>query len=120
MKRYSNWNNPEGNSSFTDQAGTTVRNYTQYPESEDINDDNAFDQSEAYFEYKIPLYPDQTGRMAINKYVTDTISGANGRVWYRIKIPINSPDSTVGSISGLRNIRFIRMYMTDFDQSECH
>ena len=117
VKRYSNWNNPEGNSSFTDQAGTTVRNYTQYPESEDINDDNAFDQSEAYFEYKIPLYPDQTGRMAINKYVTDTISGANGRVWYRIKIPINSPDSTVGSISGLRNIRFIRMYMTDFDQS---
>jgi cell surface protein SprA len=117
IDRYSKWNNPQGNSSFTDQAGTTVRNYTQYPETEDINDDNAFDQSEAYYEYKVPLFPDNKGGLAVNKYVTDTIRGGNGRIWYKIKIPIAAPDSVIGSISGFRNIRFVRTYLTDFDQS---
>ncbi|MEO5583580.1 MAG: cell surface protein SprA, partial [Saprospiraceae bacterium] len=116
-KRYSKWNSPQGNSSFTDQTGTTVRNYTQYPETEDINDDNSFDQSEAYYEYKIPLFPDPLGGLTINKYITDSIRGANGRIWYRVKIPIATPDSTVGSISGFRNMRFVRLYMTDFDES---
>jgi len=115
--RYKDWNNPQGNSSFTEQSGTEAKNYTQIPESEDINDDNAFDQSEAYYEYRVPMYPDNAGGMAINKYITDTISGPGGRIWYRVKIPLESPDTTVGSISGLRNIRFIRMYMADFDQS---
>ncbi|MDZ4708428.1 MAG: cell surface protein SprA [Saprospiraceae bacterium] len=115
--RYKDWNNPQGNSSFTELTGTEAKNYTQYPESEDINDDNAFDQSEAYYEYRVPMFPDNAGGMAINKYITDTISGPGGRIWYRVKIPLESPDTTVGSISGLRNIRFIRMFMADFDQS---
>ncbi len=116
-ERYSKWNSPQGNTSFTEQTGTTIRNYTQYPESEDLNDDNAFDQSDAYYEYKVPILPDGTGHMSLNKYITDTISGGNGRVWYRVKIPIAAPDSTIGSISGFRNIRFVRLYMTDFDES---
>jgi cell surface protein SprA len=115
-ERYSKWNSPQGNSSFTDQAGTTVRNYTQYPETEDINDDNSFDQSEAYYEYKIPILPDPAGGLAINKYITDSIAGQWDGYWYRIKIPIAAPDSIIGSISGFRNIRFVRLYMTDFDQ----
>lgn len=116
-ERYSKFNLPQGNTSFTEQSGTTIRNYTQYPESEDLNDDNAFDQADNYYEYKVPINPDGLGGMALNKYITDTIKGQNGRIWYRVKIPIATPDSTVGSIRGFRNIRFMRIYVTDFDQS---
>lgn len=115
--RYSKWNNPQGNSSFTNQSGTTIRNYTQYPESEDINDDNAFDQSEAFYEYRIPILRGNNGKLAVNKFVTDTITGANGRTWYKFKVPIVAPDTVVGQISGFRNIRFVRLYMSDFDES---
>ena len=117
VERYKKYNNPEGNTSFTNQTDNNLRNYTQYPESEDLNDDNAFDQSDAYYQYHVPIVPDGKGGMALNKYVTDTIRGANGRIWYRVKIPIANPDSIVGSIRGFRNIRFIRLFVTDFDQS---
>lgn len=59
---------------------------------------------------------DGVGGIANNRYITDTVVGANGRIWYRFKIPIIDPDRKVGNIQDLRSIRFLRMYVKNFQK----
>ena len=37
--------------------------------------------------------------------------------WYQFRIPINSYHSKVGNIPDFKSIRFIRMFMTDFEDT---
>ena len=36
--------------------------------------------------------------------------------WYQFKIPIRKPDDKIGEIADFRSIRFMRMFLTGFDQ----
>jgi len=36
--------------------------------------------------------------------------------WYQFKVPINQPTSTINNFQGIQSIRFLRMYLTEFQQ----
>ncbi|MBK8342352.1 MAG: hypothetical protein IPL12_02875 [Bacteroidetes bacterium] len=60
---------------------------------------------------------------ATNPYITDVViaphsfeDGSTDSVkWYQFKVPIDQYDSRIGSIQDFKSIRFIRLYMTDFE-----
>ena len=123
LERYRKFNNPEGN---TPNATTERRNAaTNLPDSEDLNQDNTLSESEAYFQYKIELKDENLDNRLDyedNPYITSVISSTPGapgspgeRVWYNFKIPLDSYAQKVGSIQDFRSIRFIRMYLKQFD-----
>ncbi len=114
--RYANFSGSEGNSP-TGTGGGSFQG-TNQPDSEDLNNDNTLSETEAYFQYKIPLKPKTAGgnELEMNEFVTDSIQGPDERVWYRFKVPIDQYTSKVGSIQDFRSIRFIRLYMNGFDQ----
>ncbi|MDH3648950.1 MAG: cell surface protein SprA [Saprospiraceae bacterium] len=112
--RYARFNNLEGNSKAS--TGNRLESSTNFPDKEDLNDDNTLNESEAYYQYEIPIEPDGIGGVAVNEFITDTLrSAASGNLWYRYQIPVEQYRSIVGSIQDFRSIRFIRMYMTDFE-----
>jgi len=80
-------------------------------------------ESESYFQYRIPIRWDGgDGIDQNNPFITDTISSGDGsRIWYRFKIPLNLSETNenfkrVGGIQDFRSIRFMRMYMTGFEE----
>jgi len=120
--RYRKFNNPEGNSQSAsdNQANQNLRQIgTIQPDSEDLNSDNSLNESEAYFQYKIPLRhdPSNPGRIDLDEtpFITDVREVNNGRVWYRFRIPLNGPmKKAVGGIRDFRSIQFMRMYLHNF------
>ncbi len=114
--RYFHYNNPQGNSA---QSVSQVNSATNIPDSEDINKDNTLNETESYYQYKIPVKrANDAGEMELNDFVIESATSAtNGRIWYRIKVPIDQYTSRVGGIQDFRSIRFIRMFMTDFSTS---
>ncbi|NND33810.1 MAG: cell surface protein SprA, partial [Saprospiraceae bacterium] len=115
FERYAKYNNAQGNSKAA--TGNTLQSSTNYPDKEDLNDDNTLNESEAYYQYEIPIEHDGLGGLAINEFITDTIRAArSGEIWYRFQIPRERFTTTVGSIQDFRSIRFIRMYMAEFSE----
>jgi len=121
LDRYKDYNNPHGNSPI--QGNTSFSNAaTNIPDSEDLNRDNSLNRNESYFEYRVDITPGMT--IADHPYITDvqedTVELANGDLtmskWYQFKIPIEQYTNRVGAISDFRSIRFIRMFMTDFEE----
>ena len=95
------------------------------PNNEDIDADNTLNESEAYYQYKIPLrtVPSNLGGAAYEldtentPFVTDMVTDpASDRTWYRFKVPVDEFDTRVGVIEDFRTIRFIRMYLHGFQQ----
>jgi len=122
-ERYKNFNNPEGNSPTDD---INPENYptsaTTLPNVEDINRDNTLSESERYFQYRIKL--DSNDLKVGKNYVSDIRTGiytAYGTKetrkvkWYQFKIPVKNPDKVVGSISDFRSIRFMRLFLRDWN-----
>ena len=117
-KKYEKYNGSEGNartiSNIREIIGTNI------PDSEDLNNDNTLNETESYFQYKIPIepMPGANGQLELapSRFITDTIRGANNRIWYRFKIPLDQFTGKVGSIQDFRSIRFIRMYLKGFDE----
>lgn len=123
-ERYKNFNNPDGNSPTADQSPENYpTNATTMPNVEDINMDNTLSESENYYQYVIDLVP---GKMQVGQnYITDihTAQGIrlpNGATtstkWYQFKIPIRTPDKTVGKIQNFQSIRFMRMFLKGFSE----
>ncbi len=122
--RYKKYNNPENNSPV---RGDMEENYntsgTAYPNVEDINKDNTLSEAENYYQYVIDLRPD---RMVIGEnHIVDiqearNVQLANGETttckWYQFRIPIREPDEKVGNINGYQSIRFMRMFLNQFEQ----
>lgn len=106
-------NSPEsaGNSATVTPASSSI------PDGEDMNVDNTINDNEAYYEYSIDLKPDQ---MKVgNGFVVDqTVTSANGETqnWYLFRVPIKEFTGQVGTINGFKSIRFMRMYLADFQQ----
>jgi cell surface protein SprA len=121
--RYKQFNNSEGNSAVTDNASLYSSQQTSLPNVEDINQDNTLSEAENYYEYEIDLDP--TNLIVGQNYITDiqnatNINLPNGKTteckWYQFKIPIRNPQKTVGSIQGFQSIRFIRMFLKEFEE----
>ncbi len=122
--RYKKFNNPQANSSAEpNQNSAFVSTSTNIPDSEDINRDNTLNEQESYFQYHIPLKRlIGTDEVEFNRYTFDSVNvayeGPNGTenvYWYQMKIPIDQFTKKVGGITDFRAIRFIRMYMTGFE-----
>ena len=123
LERYKNYNGMEGNSPTTEMsdelnADKYPTTNTNSPDIEDINQDNNLSESEAYFQYKVSLRP---GDMVVGKnFITSiqTYDKGNGDVenWCQFKIPIRNYEKKVNGITDFRSIRFMRMFMKDFDE----
>ncbi len=117
LERYAKFNHVEGNSPNNTGNSRFATSFTFLPTTEDINRDFTSDRVEGYFHYQIPLFNDGSNRLALNEYVTDSISTrGGGEVWYRFVVPIQEFDKKVGAIQDFRSIRFMRMYLHGFDQ----
>lgn len=119
LVKYKRYNGSEGNSPVSQSDQRISRAFTNRPNSEDINGDFTSDRIEAYFQYRIPIEREPgTNYLKANEYVIDTVKAGShpDEVWYRFKVPIQQYDSKVGNIQDFRSIRFIRMYMKDFER----
>lgn len=123
LQRYKKFNGPHGNSPISDANSTFSNAATTIPESEDINRDNTLNESENYYQYRIDLTPNmQAGsNFIVNKYENSGVPLPNGsrepETWYQFKIPISQFQQRVGSINDFRSIRFIRMFLSGFEDS---
>lgn len=122
LKRYRDYNNPQGNSR-ANTGNNQVSSATNFPDAEDLNRDNTLNETESYFQYRVPLRYNKQGdsrEIDINEtpFITDRREDdRTGRVWYRFRIPLRGPDKVaVGGIRDFRSIRFIRMYMRGFQR----
>lgn len=123
LERYKRINMPEGNSPDSKHSPESYETaYKTTPDVEDINQDYTLNEYEKYFNYDIPLYPSdlEPGRGYVVDKRTTSVSLRNGNkeecTWYLFRVPIKQPTNRVGSISDYTSIRFIRMYLTDFQE----
>ena len=124
LARYKQFNGPDGNSPSDIQQteGYTNSNST-LPNAEDINGDNTLSETERYYQYEIDLDP---AKMVVGQnHIADIFEASNialpnstfGSVtWYQFRIPVRQPDKVVGHIDDFSSIRFMRMFMTDFQR----
>ena len=125
LKRYKNFNNPQGNSKINDGSVYSSA-ATLYPDAEDLNRDNTMNESEEYFQYIVDIKPQTDPTMQIGtNYIVDKkvvpIKLVNGNTrnetWYQFRIPIASYNKKIGNIPDFKSIRFMRMFLTNFTDS---
>lgn len=121
LTRYKDINSPQGNSPIASNTATTTTAFTLYPDQEDLNRDNTLNELEEYFQYRVNLVPDQlqVGQNYITdiRRLTSDIAGSKEEKWYLFRIPIAEYESKIGNIPDFKSIRFIRMFMTGFEDS---
>lgn len=122
LRRYKDYNNPEGNSPT---AGLNKEDFptsaTNNPDVEDADRDQTMNTLNAYWEYKVDLSQNKLSKEA-NEYIIDEkvtpVRLENGNQenfkWYLFRIPI-SDGQAVGNITNFQTIRFMRMFLTDFE-----
>lgn len=123
LNRYKKFNGMEGNSPTTNVSNSlNADGYptqaTNAPDIEDINADNNLSESESYFQYRVSLRPNDLQTVGQN-YITNTQVYQNGtktETWYQFKIPIQDFEKRVNGIQDFRSIRFMRMFMKNFDE----
>ncbi len=122
LDRYKRYNNHEGNSpSDLDNQESFATSGTSLPDIEDINRDNTLSEGEAYFSYRVSLKPSdmEVGQNYIVDKVVDRVTYRNDQkdnvTWYQFRIPIHDYEEVVGDISDFNSIRFMRMFLTDFE-----
>lgn len=126
LERYKRYNGMEGNSYTTEMSDTanadgypTLGSNT--PDIEDINQDNNLSETESYFQYKVSLRPQdmvvgQNYITSVQTYTTNTANGTKTEKWYQFKVPIKDYEKKVNGISDFRSIRFMRMFLREFDE----
>lgn len=120
IQRYKKYNGTQGNS--PEAVSNTDRGSTSVPDVEDVNRDNTMNTVDSYFEYNIDIYPGMD--IDNNDFITDkkelNVTLQNNEVipvrWLQFKIPISEPDQAINGASDFRSIRFMRMFMSNFDQ----
>ena len=123
LGRYKNFNNPQGNSPISTGNSQFSPAATLYPDNEDLNRDNTLSETEEYYQYAIDLKPGMD--VGNTKYITDRQSipiryadGSAGREnWYLFRVPIKDYEKKVGNIPDFKSIRFVRMFLTGFEDS---
>ncbi len=123
LDRYKRFNGNEGNSPTSEMSTESYPTTGSIlPDSEDINRDNTLNETESYYQYHVSLRPED---MAVGKnFIVDeleyTATFANGVKspvkWYQFKIPITDYERIVGPMRDFKSIRFMRMFMRNFDE----
>lgn len=122
LGRYKRINNPEGNSPVSNDNSQFSQASTNYPESEDLNRDNTMNETEEYFQYRVNLTPNMTvgSNYLVDKFIT-RVQHPDGttadETWYQFKVPVTQYDRKVGNIPDFKSIRFMRMFLTGFQDS---
>lgn len=126
LERYKRYNGVEGNSLPPEDAPYAgYQSSRNTPDVEDINQDNTLNESENYFEYTIQ-FPEGRRDMQVgdcNGFLTEvnstqvlTRDGSMQDVkWYHFKVPLSEYTSKKGNIKNFSSIRFMRMYLTNFN-----
>ncbi len=122
LRRYKYINNPQGNSPDSDTRSESYdTSYKTTPDAEDINQDYTLNEYENYFQYVVSIRPEdlvvgtnhivdrRDASVKLRDGDTDVVS------WYQFRIPLDEWDSKVGSISDFTSIRFMRMFMSNFE-----
>ncbi len=119
LGRYKNVNNPQGNSPVASSGDQYVNAFTLYPDQEEFNKDNTMNELEEYFQYKVELKSSQfqVGQNFITDTRTFTPTNGMQEKWYLFRIPISEYQQKVGDIPDFKSIRFVRMYLTGFQDS---
>nr|WP_294933999.1 cell surface protein SprA [uncultured Flavobacterium sp.] len=119
IERYRSYNGVEGNSPV--ELSDNNRGSTTLPDVEDINRDNTMNTINAYYKFEIPILPNPVigQNYVVDTRVNDNVPIANGTTkvrWVLYKIPIfdATAANTEGSISDFRSIRFMRMFLSEF------
>jgi len=125
--RYKYHNNSEGNSTdnfWNDPSlKNTISMSTSVPNSEDINNDNTMNDDEKYYQWSVDIHPDmmKVGHNYINDIMVSSEKLPNSTnpktKWYQFRIPIKNPEETVGEISGLNSIKFMRVFLRGFEDT---
>ena len=123
LDRYKRINMPQGNSPDSDQQTEGYdTSYKTYPDVEDINQDYTLNEYERYFQYKVSIRPEDM-RLGhnfitdIREYTAPLRNGNREQVrWYQFRIPLTQYDDRVGGISDFTSIRFMRMFLTQFQK----
>ncbi len=121
--RYARFNGQQGNSNSNKLADGTAMSSTLVPDDEDVNRDFTMNTNEDYFQYKVDLDPAKmnVGDNFITDVVTENVKLQNGAEelvsWYQFKIPITEYQRKVGNIDDFKSIRFMRMFLKNFDTS---
>lgn len=124
VERYKLFNNAEGNSPSDSQSPESYPTQaTQIPNLEDMNNDNTLSEDEKYYQYVINLSPQHmvVGENYINdvyEAVPDLLPDGTRPTtrWYQFRIPIHNPDKVVNGMTGYNSIRFMRVFMRDFEE----
>ena len=130
MDRYKRINNPQGNSPASDdQTEGYDTSYKTGPDVEDINQDFTLNEYERYYQYHIPISDDELqaynqGMKSDDSYIVDhrdyNAKLRNGDSitvrWYQYRVPLAEWSDKVGSINDFTSIRFMRMFLTGFEE----
>ncbi len=126
LARYKRYSNPQGNSPIADNNAKYSSAATLYPDQEDLNHDNTLNETEAYFQYVVDLKPPTDPEMTVgNNFIVDKVvvgvklanNTTRNETWYQLRIPIESYNNKVGNIPDFKSIRFMRMFLTGFQDS---
>ena len=124
VERYRYYNGMEGNSpSESQRTESYTTSNTTLPDGEDINSDNTLSESERYYQYEIDLTPEKmvVGQNHIaDIFEASNVKLANGETgnvtWYQFRVPIKQPDKVIGHIDDYSSIRFMRMFVREFQR----
>lgn len=123
LQRYKRINNPQGNSPDNDNRNERYdTSYKTTPDVEDINQDYTLNEYEKYYQYKVSIRPEdmEVGRNYIVDKRTASVKLRNGKTedatWYQFRIPVREYQKRVGSIGDFTSIRFMRLFLTDFEK----
>ena len=123
LDRYKYINLPEGNSRSNENANESYdTSYKTTPDVEDINQDYTLNEYEKYYQYRISIRPEDfvVGQNYIVDRRTASVKLRNGNTeevnWYQFRVPVDEYEKKVGNINDFTSIRFMRMFMTHFEQ----
>ncbi|MCC6722943.1 MAG: cell surface protein SprA [Saprospiraceae bacterium] len=121
LQRYDRHYGTEGNTPINNGQEQTSTAATLLPDAEDLDNDRTLNETEGYFQYRVPIKHDGAGGIERegNPFITDVVDGQNNRKWYRFRVPLDVPEGEnfqkIGGIQDFRSIRFMRMYFKDFE-----
>ncbi len=123
LDRYKRINNPQGNSPDSDMRSEGYdTSYKTTPDVEDINQDYTLNEYEKYYQYHLSIRPQdlvvgqnyivdkRESSVKLRNDTTETVA------WYQFRIPVNDYEQKVGSITDFTSIRFMRMFLTNFQK----
>ena len=123
LDRYKRINMPEGNSPDSQNSPESYETaFKTTPDVEDLNQDYTLNEYEKYFQYHVSIRPEDlvVGRNHITDKRTASVKLRNGNTeevnWYQFRIPLDSYESKVGNINDFTSIRFMRMFLTNFEE----